>query len=261
MANQDLHEQLRTYPLLAALRGRRSRRFGLGMAIPAGPLTYRSSQAPLPLSEDEEAALAFAACGVTGHALADLAYGPNQGGQVMHGLLGRTIASADGVQTVAVIVLNERATYLLKRPQDFTPAEFPELVRLTEQESLTELYRRSRVQLREGRSTPPVDPIYNFNLNRWSLYAPGGTYFLPVGELTALYINALLEVFSEDTGLFLLDERNWCQPAGVGRFAHSRGAISTMTRAPAGWAPSWPWKCPWPSSWRSSKAWQRRTSA
>src|SRR5437879_2021423 len=66
--------RLNSIPLLTALRNRRSRRFGLGMKIPGGPLTYESRHAPRPLSEDEEAALVFAACGLTGHALADLCY-------------------------------------------------------------------------------------------------------------------------------------------------------------------------------------------
>ncbi|HMQ56269.1 MAG TPA: hypothetical protein PKD98_29585 [Anaerolineae bacterium] len=35
-----LSDQLAQYPLLAALQGRRSRRFGLGMEIPSGPFTF-----------------------------------------------------------------------------------------------------------------------------------------------------------------------------------------------------------------------------
>ena len=62
------------FPLLDALRQRRSRRFGLGMKLPAGPLAFESKHPPRPLTEDEEAAMVFAACGITGHALADLCY-------------------------------------------------------------------------------------------------------------------------------------------------------------------------------------------
>ena len=49
------------------------------------------------VTEAEEAALAFAACGVTGYALADLAYGKGQGGQMLAGLLGHTVASPDAI--------------------------------------------------------------------------------------------------------------------------------------------------------------------
>ena len=75
------------YTLLDALQDRRSRRFGMGIKIPDGPFAYESRHEPLPLTEAEEAALAFAACGVTGYALADLSYGRGQGGGMRAGLL------------------------------------------------------------------------------------------------------------------------------------------------------------------------------
>ena len=76
--------------LFEVLLHRRSRRVGLGMSVPAGPFQYKSPHQPVPLTEDEEAALAFAACGVTGYALADLSYGTGEGGSMLAGRLGRT---------------------------------------------------------------------------------------------------------------------------------------------------------------------------
>src|SRR5216684_8277519 len=105
-------------PLLTALRDRRSRRFGLGMNIPGGPLAYQSRYQAAPLSEDEEAALVFAACGITGYALADLCYAPGGGGGIMAGLVARTIASGDGLQTVSLIVINDEGCYLVRRPRE-----------------------------------------------------------------------------------------------------------------------------------------------
>jgi hypothetical protein len=209
--------------LFEVLLNRRSRRLGLGMSIPAGPFQYASPYVPLPLTDDEEAALAFAACGVTGYALADLSYGPSEGGSMLAGRLGRTVASPDAVNAVAVLVTNDRGTWLLKRPQDFAPSEFLELVSLARKGALTDLYKRTRIQLSANRTAPPLDPGHNFSINRWSLYAPGTTYFLPIVETTALTINALLELFGEDMGVFLRDERAWFRPAGVGRFARSNG--------------------------------------
>src|SRR5262244_4079607 len=209
--------------LFEVLLHRRSRRVGLGMSIPAGPFQYQSRHEPVPLTEDEEAALAFAACGITGYALADLSYGPNEGGSMLVGRLSRTVASPDAVNAVAVLVTNDRGTWLLKRPQDFSAAEFPELVRLARSGALTDLYKRGRIQLSDKRAAPPLGSGHNFSINRWSLYAPGTTYFLPIVETTALTINALLELFGEDMGIFLRDERAWFRPAGVGRFARSKG--------------------------------------
>ena len=209
--------------LFEVLLRRRSRRVGLGMVIPSGPFQYTSPHQPVPLTEEEEAALAFAACGITGYALADLSYGAGQGGSMLVGRLGRTIASPDAVNAVSVLVTNDNGTWLLKRPQDFSPTEFAELVRLAKQGALTDLYKRVRVQLSDRRTAPPLDPGYNFSINRWSLYAPGTTYFLPIIETTALTMNALLELFSVEMGVFLRDERAWFRPAGVGRFARSKG--------------------------------------
>jgi hypothetical protein len=75
----------------------------------------------------------------------------------------------------------------------------------------------------EGRAAPPVEPTYNFNINRWALYAPGGTYLLPVQEMTAIYINAMLEAFDEEMAVFVLDERANFRPAGISRFARGKG--------------------------------------
>ena len=44
---------LAQFPLVAALLGRRSRRFALGDEIPDGPLAYRSAHDPQPLTELE----------------------------------------------------------------------------------------------------------------------------------------------------------------------------------------------------------------
>ena len=48
-----------------------------------GPMAYQSRHAGVRLTEEEEALLAFAACGVTGYALADLMYEQGQGGTIM----------------------------------------------------------------------------------------------------------------------------------------------------------------------------------
>lgn len=214
---------LARYSLLDALRDRRSRRFGAGMAMDSGPLAYHSGREPVPLGEDEEAALAFAACGVTGPALVELDYSPGGGGTIVAGTFGRTVASGDAIQTVSVFVTRDDATYLLKRPRDFAPAEVPELVALARRGELTELYRRSRVKIRDGRVSPPLHPMFNLSVNRWSLYDAASTYFLPVNELTLLYINGVLEIFGQETGAFVVDERAGYRPAGLGRFAKSRG--------------------------------------
>lgn len=191
--------------------------------MPAGPLAHRSRFAPVPLTTDEEATLAFAAAGITGPVLADLAYGPGQGGNIMAGLVGRTIASGDGIQSVALAVTNDRATHLLRGPRELPAAELPGLIDLARRGELTACYERQRVLIKQGRCAPPLEPLMNLTVNRWAAHAPGSTTFLPINDLTLLYINGLLEVLNEHTGAFILDERAGYRPAGLGRFARSRG--------------------------------------
>jgi hypothetical protein len=141
----------------------------------------------------------------------------------MGGLVARTVASGDGLQTVALVLTNDEATWLIRRPREMPAAQIPELIEMGQRGAFTELYRRCRVKLKEGRAATPTEPLFNINANRWSAHAPGTTYFLPVNDLTFMYINGLLEILNETTGTFLLDERNNFRPAGLGRFARSRG--------------------------------------
>jgi hypothetical protein len=220
----EIDPQLHSYPLLDAMLKRRSRRFGLGMNMPdGGPLAYRSRRAALPLAEEEEAYLTFAAGGITGYALLDLSFAEGQGGAIVARSLGRTVASGDAIQTVSLAVINDQAVYLIKRPQEFSQPEIAELIERANKKEFTELYRRMRIKIKDGRAAPPVAPMFNVNVNRWSLYAPGTTYFLPINELTFMYINGLLEVFNEHSGAFVIDERAGFRAAGLGRFARSKG--------------------------------------
>jgi len=214
---------LESFPLLRAMRERRSRRFGLGMKIPGGPLAYESRRPPRPLTEAEIGALVFAACGITGHALADLCYAKDGGGSIMAGLVARTIASGDGLQTVSLVVTNDEGTWLIRKPRELPAAEIPQLIELGKRGEFTELYGRCRVKLKDGRARTPTEPLFNINANRWSAHAPGTSYFLPVNDLTFMYVNGLLEILNEHTGAFILDERNNFLPAGLAQFARDHG--------------------------------------
>jgi hypothetical protein len=220
--------RVRHYSLLDALRGRRSSRFAAGMRLAGGPLAYRSAMPPRPLSHAEEAALAFAACGLTGYTWADMPYQDGAapetgGGNILVHFLGRTVASADAQHTVCVFVLNDEGTWLLKRPQDYPSAAIPGLLTAARDGRLEELYEGSRVRIAASRADVPREPPYVPAFNRWTVNLPGTTYFLPVNDLSGLYINVLLSIFGEDHGYFVVDDRNNFQPAGVRRFARTAG--------------------------------------
>ena len=220
--------RLSRYPLLEALIERRSRRFGEGMSLNGGPLAYDSARLPRPLSLEEEAALAFAGCGITGPVLADLPFESGEaheagGGNIMVNLVGRTVASGDAVHAVALFVINDEGAWMLKRPQDYPRTEIAELARAARERRLTELYERSRVRIADGRPDVPRELPFVMPFNKWSANLPGTTYFLPVNEFSAFYINILLSAFSEEFGYFVVDERNRFKPAGIAKFARSKG--------------------------------------
>lgn len=221
-------ETASTYPLLQALLHRRSRRFAKGMRLNGGPLAFASTQPPQPLSLEEEATLAFAACGVTGYGLADLPFQPGDdpesgSGNILIHFIGRTVASGDAAHAVALFVMNDEGTWLLKRPQDHPRHDIPSLVEAARAHEFAALYERSRVRISDRRLDVPRTLPYVPPFNKWSANRPGTTYFLPVNELTSLYINILLSAFSEEVGYFVLDDRGGFQPAGIARFARRRG--------------------------------------
>lgn len=216
------------YPLLQALLHRRSRRFGKGMHLDGDPLRFQSQRPPQSLSPSEEAALAFAACGISGYALAELPYGPSEesdlgDGNIMVHFTGRTVASGDALHAVTMFVINDDGVWMLKRPQDFTATEIPSLVEAAHEGRLLETYRRSRVRVADGRRDVPRRVPYTPSFNQWSTNMPGTTCFLPVNELSGLYINVLLTMFDPKYGYFLVDDCNGFRAAGIGSFGRSQG--------------------------------------
>ncbi len=220
---------LEDYSLVDALVRRRSRRFALGSDLRAGALTYRSAASAVPLSTDEEAVLAFAGAGITGYVFGELPYAPDAGpetggGQVMVTMLGRTFPSADAAATAMLFVTRDDGTYALRRPQDFPRTAIPELADLARQRRFTELYERSRIRLSDRRAEIPRALPFTPPFNKWSANIPGSTYFVPVTDVTALYLTVLFAALGEEFAYFFHDDRDWlARAAGLKRFAKSRG--------------------------------------
>ncbi len=214
--------------LLDALFDRRSRRFAPGFRLNGGPLAFESQRPSSPLSLEEEAALAFAANGVTGFALSELPFHTGSvptagGGHIMVHFVGRTVASGDAMHLVAVFVANDAGTWMLRRPQDYARAEVAELVRLAREKRFVELYERSRVPLADRRADVPRELPFIAPFNKWSANLPGTTYFVPIAELTVLYINVLLSFLDEEWAFFFVDDHNGHAPAGIGPYGRSQG--------------------------------------
>jgi hypothetical protein len=102
-------------------------------------------------------------------------------------------------------------------------AELPALIDLAAKDDFIKAAERMRVRISEKRTVTKSEPIYNINANRWSVDAPGTSFYLPVNELTFMYINGLLEILNESTGVYILDERAGFRSAGLAKFAKSKG--------------------------------------
>ena len=122
-----------------------------------------------------------------------------------------------------VFVINDDGVWMLKRPQDFPRIEVAALAQAARAHRFTELYEQSRVRIADERLDVPRQLPFVPPFNKWSANQPGTTYFLPVAELSAFYINIMLTAFGEEFGYFMLDDHNGYKPAGVGKFARSKG--------------------------------------
>ncbi|MBL9155765.1 MAG: hypothetical protein JNK37_25030 [Verrucomicrobiales bacterium] len=220
-------EDLQAYPLLEAMGHRRSRRFALGAEMPEGPLGYQSRSSPVPLSTLEEAVLVHGAAGLTGFCAADLPYRSQEeeqaGGNVMAGLRGRAIPSADAIHSTSLFIINDEATWHFPPPRPEDPSVSPAIAGGGEADRMEAAYLSRRVKVREGRVEIPRRVPEMFPFNRWSTNLPGTTYFVPVSDLTALCLNVLFSAFDEQMALYILDERKGLRPAGIAKFAKSRG--------------------------------------
>ncbi len=220
---------LDSYPLLDAFLRRRSRRFALGNRLQGGGLSYESTANPVALTADEEAVLAFAGSGVTGHVFGELPYVPaagpeTGGGQIMMSTVGRTSSSADAVATASLAIMRDDGTFLMRRPQDFSPDEYAELTAMGRERRFTELYERSRVRLSDTRAGIPRQLPYTPPFNKWSANVPGATYFVPVSDVTGLYLTVLFAALGPEFAFFFHDDKDWrLRAAGIERFGRSKG--------------------------------------
>jgi hypothetical protein len=201
----------------------------LGHRLQAGALTYESTEQPLALSQEEEAVLAFAGAGITGHVTGELPYSPDAGpetggGQVMISLLGRTFSSADAAATATLFLTRDDGTYLVRRPQDVPRDQIEELARLGREHRYVEVYERLRVKIKDTRTEIPRRVPFTPPFNQWSTNVPGSTYFVPVTDVTALYLTIVFAICGSEFAYFLHDDRDWLtRPAGTGKWAKSKG--------------------------------------
>ncbi len=210
MATQpDPVNDLLQFPLLQAIFGRRARRFGLGMEIPSGPLAFRSSRDPLPLTELEQMILVAAATGVSGWSFG-VPFGPRtpqSHAEFTLRFTGRTAPTAAGLGTPALFFTDDQGCYCT-RTRDVQPGSVQES---NEEETALDrvltVCREQTIRIRDARLDLPSEPPHVLPPNLWWANKPGSTLFMPVGDaseeclgILALMVRHGVMVIDHETG-------------------------------------------------------------
>lgn len=172
------------FSLLEAIFGRRSRRFGLGMEIPSGPLAYKSDTAPEPLSELERSVLVAVGTGVSGWHFG-VPFGPDRPDEHAHfsqRFTGRTAPTAAGFGTPVLFFTGDDGTYLTDT-RDVTPGAVREVHDdPSDLEHVLDVCHKHTTKLSDERLDLPPQPPHMLPPNLWMANRPGSTLFMPVAD-------------------------------------------------------------------------------
>lgn len=210
-ADCQIAKSVAVHTLLDLLEQRKTRRFGCGMELPAGPLRYRSAMPPIPLSQEEVRYLLYAGVGETGRHLADMQYARRSGredgqGMAIMNFQGRTVASACAANTTRLFFTDDHGVYFaasVSHPESGIPPDV--------------------VTLQEGRLQIPRRMPYMLSFNQWYTNRPGTLYVIPVTEVARVYLNLLLVLLSDEYGYFFIDTDNGNAACGLDSFRKSHG--------------------------------------
>lgn len=210
------------YPLMDAIFNRRSRRIAMGTDIPGGPTQYKSTRAPIPLTELEEAMLVQATTGISGFNLADLPFGDEQGrdacGNTMIQFTGRTWASPCASHDTELFYWNDEGTYVMKL-HDVLASRMLEYQNLDDRERVIQFQKDNAVKLFDGRPQYPHTAPTMLPFNIPISDVPGSTMFLPIADNTFEMINLLLLLCGvPEGGMTVIDQENGNRPAGCERW-------------------------------------------
>jgi hypothetical protein len=177
---------LASFSLLDALFGRRSRRFGLGMTIPDGPLAYSSAYEPEPLSKEERLLLILAGVGLSGwnFGIPYTASGSHDSAcNYTNRLIGRTFPSGAGVHSSELLVTDDRGSHITQF-RDLDAERLAEYGEVSDLDRLQALLAPHIVQVAGGRVEIPTEPPHLVGHNYWVSNTPGTTLFVPVVDTT-----------------------------------------------------------------------------
>ncbi|MEX2229756.1 MAG: hypothetical protein WEB13_08985 [Dehalococcoidia bacterium] len=225
-------ESASQYPLMSAILNRRSRRISKGLKqVPAGTLSYTSTQEPQPLTALEEALL-IATTGATGISMHDVPFKTPSGRDIvsswMHTTRGRAGSSADNVQSTHFIMINDSGTYLLKPPIEQEGDPYLLTRGGVTPDHLIEMAERTKVKILDHRLDFPREfPCY-FSSNGYVSNMPGTTILAPIVDLSKQYINGLMQLLAQEDGSprpQFIDDWYFFRSAGLKKWV-KRGYLS-----------------------------------
>jgi hypothetical protein len=211
------YQQALDFPLIAALFGRRARRFSLGATIPDGPLAYSSHHDPMPLTELERMMVLTAAAGNTGwHYMItrNARYAPHLA-NYSAAAGGRTFPSAAGFHTSELFFTDDDGVYL------FETRDAPALVGRAadgsiDVEQALDAHRGRIRKLANGRLNIPAEEPYMEGHNTWCVNRPGSLLLIPVGDIAQHQLAILC--FLAQNGYCIYDDVHGEQIAGMEQF-------------------------------------------
>jgi nitroreductase len=222
---------------LDVLSRRRTHRVSRGSSVPAGTMSYESSQPREALTELEEAVL-IAVTGATGLTMPDRPFNdPRDGSPIMAKpnltMAGRTAGSPDNAQGTYFFLINDSGTYFLRKlpPVEDGRSSFdPELLVARAEAAKVKLLDH-RIDVPDGNRDFPA----YLDSNRFLSNLPGTTVLFPVVDLSRQYINGLMYLLTQPPGArpTIVDDRNFYRPAGVKRWVR-KGFLNEDIKLPLG---------------------------
>lgn len=201
---RELLDNTLGFGLLEAVFGRRSRRFGLGMAIPNGPVAYESKADPVPVEGLERDLLVAVATGAVGwHEAIPYREGETTGlASYSLRLGGRSSPGGGGINTVELIYTADDGTFVVSS-RDAPPVPGG----ATGVDLLEQLIVRGREctqRLLPARAVVPQRAPHVSEHNVWNANVPGSTLFIPVVDLGQTLLGLLAMVIQN--GATIVDE-------------------------------------------------------
>jgi len=224
-------EHLGQFPLMDAIFGRRARRFGLGMEIPAGPLAHKSRHDPMPLSELETSVLLAVGTGVSGWHFG-VPFGPDRPEQHAHysvRFTGRTAPTAGGFGTPAMLFTNDQGTWITNT-RDVAPTRMLEYQKIEDDaERIITTVRAHTRKLSDTRLDLPPAPPHMLEPNLWMANTPGSTLFMPIADGSEQLLALMTMAISN--GNVIMDDSNGRMAGELDQFVQS-GLLNPEKRVP-----------------------------